>query len=350
MKKHITAMMLAGLLGLSLAAGGCGAGAGETTASQETSSAASDSFASNAADEKLAVRKSADSAPAEGAADDADMDSGSTDSSGMSTGTVKSQNQKIIYTYNYTTETKEFDSFYEKVTAKTETLGGYVENSETNGSVSDGVNRYAHMTLRIPADKMEQLTSMLDEESNVTYRSRSSENVTLQYADMEIHVKALRTEQETLLRLLEKAEKLKDIIALQSQLTQVRYEIESYESQLRMYDNLIDYSTIYLDVYEVERTTSVTPVRASFFQEVSDRFSDNLYAVGQWLRSAAVWIISSLPMLVPLGIAAAVLLRILWKRFRGRGLRKAALAAEPQEQDKDNVKDEDKDADETESF
>ena len=196
MKKHITAMMLAGLLGLSLAAGGCGASAGETAVSQETSSAASDSFASNAADEKLAVRKSADSAPAEGAADDADMDSGSTDSSGMSTGTVKSQNQKIIYTYNYTTETKEFDSFYEKVTAKTETLGGYVENSETNGSVSDGVNRYAHMTLRIPADKMEQLTSMLDEESNVTYRSRSSENVTLQYADMEIHVKALRTDRK----------------------------------------------------------------------------------------------------------------------------------------------------------
>ena len=190
------------------------------------------------------------------------MDSGSTDSSGMSTGTVKSQNQKIIYTYNYTTETKEFDSFYEKVTAKTETLGGYVENSETNGSVSDGVNRYAHMTLRIPADKMEQLTSMLDEESNVTYRSRSSENVTLQYADMEIHVKALRTEQETLLRLREKAEKLKDIIALQSQLTQVRYEIESYESQLRMYDNLIDYSTVYLDVYEVERTTSAPALPA----------------------------------------------------------------------------------------
>ena len=68
------------------------------------------------------------------------------------------------------------------------------------------------------------------------------------YVDMQSHVKALRTEQNTLLELIEKADKLKDIIALQSQLTQVRYEIESYESQLRMYDNRVNYSTLNLTV------------------------------------------------------------------------------------------------------
>ena len=206
--------------------------------------------------------------------------------------------------------------------------------------MSDGVNRYAHMTLRIPAEKMDQLTSLLDSDSNVTYRSRSSENVTLRYVDLESHVKALRIEQKTLLQLLEKAEKLKDIIALQSQLTQVRYEIESYESQLRMYDNLVDYSTIYLDISEVERTTNVTPVRASFFEETADRFSDNLYAVGQWLRASAVWLISSLPVLLPFGAVLAAAVLLIRKRIKNwKKGRKKYTFAKTEEQKEENSSD-----------
>lgn len=236
---------------------------------------------------------------------------------GSQSGETRTVNDKLIYTYHYSVETKEFDDFNEKIAAKTTAIGGYIENSETNGSASDGLNRCANMTLRIPADQVHQLLSMLDTESNVTYHSSSVENVSLQYTDLESHIKALRIEQDTLLRLLEQAEELKNIITLQSKLSEVRYEIESYEAQLRLYDNRIDYSTIYLDISEVERTTTVTPARATFGKEVKDRFSDNLYAVGQSLRSFAVWLIGSLPVLVP----AAVLLWLLvllvrrWSRF-----------------------------------
>ena len=226
--------------------------------------------------------------------------------------TVKNQKQKLIYTYHYSVETKAFDDFYQKVNQKVTQLEGYIEHSETNGSATDGVNRQASLTLRIPADQMEQMLTLLDSDSNVTYQSRSSENVTLQYVDMESHLKALRTEQETLLQLMEKADKLKDVIALQSQLTQVRYEIESYESQLRTYDNLVNYSTLYLNITEVDRTTTITSSKTSFLDEIGNRFSDNVYALGQWLRAMAVWLVGSLPILVPLaaiGVAAVIIIR-----------------------------------------
>lgn len=235
---------------------------------------------------------------------------------GSQTGEGRRNNEKLIYTYRYSVETKEFEDFTEKIAAKTVQLGGYVENSETNGSASDGLNRYANMTLRIPADQVHQMLSMLDTESNVTYHSSTVENVSLQYTDMQSHIKALRTEQDTLMRLLEQAEKLKDIIELQSKLSDVRYEIESYEAQLRLYDNMIDYSTIHLDISEVERTTTVTPARASFGKEVKDRFSDNLYGVGQFLRASAVWLIGSLPVLIPAAVLIWLLVLLIrkWRR------------------------------------
>ena len=107
-----------------------------------------------------------------------------------------------------------------------------------------------------------------------------------------------------------------------------------------MYDNLVDYSTIYLDISEVERTTNVTPVRASFFEETADRFSDNLYAVGQWLRASAVWLISSLPVLLPFGAVLAAAVLLIRKRIKNwKKGRKKYTFAKTEEQKEENSSD-----------
>ncbi len=71
--------------------------------------------------------------------------------------------------------------------------------------------------------------------------------------DLESHKKALVTEQDRLLELMEQAETVEDIITIEGRLSEVRYQIESMESQLRTYDNKVDYSTVYLYINEVRR-------------------------------------------------------------------------------------------------
>ena len=320
MKRKLSVIVLTPALNTTLILNGCGAGSDKSSQNSSMDSgydtsmnhATDDSAYEMSAEQESGSSQSNKAEMKEIAAEDmdiADMDAGEGADSASLNGIVennpKNQTQKLIYTYNYSVETKEFDAFYEKISKKTSQIGGYVESSETNGSVSDGINRYASLTLRIPADKMEQIISLLNSDSNITYQSRSSENVTLRYIDMESHLKALRTEQETLLQLMEKADKLKDVIALQSQLTQIRYEIESYESQLRSYDNLVDYSTLHLEISEVERTTNVASTKTSFFEEAGNRLSDTVYGMGQWLRSAAIWLISSIPVLIPVAAIIA---------------------------------------------
>ncbi len=229
---------------------------------------------------------------------------------------VAPQNEKLIYTYHYSVETKQFDAFYQDAIQKAEQLGGYVQESETNGSSVSNENRYARIVLRIPSDKKNQMLSMVQKEANVTYSNVTTDNVTLNYVDMQSHIQALRKEQSTLLTLIEKAQKINDLIALQSQLTQVRYEIESYESKLRTMDNLITYSTINLQISEVQRTTAVTGSKTSLGDEIKNKFFDNLYAVGQWLEELLVWLVSSLPILIPLAAAIILACILLRKRLR----------------------------------
>ena len=80
----------------------------------------------------------------------------------------------------------------------------------------------------------------------------------MNYVDVESHITALKTEQESLLKMLEQADTIETILAIQNQLTQVRYQLESYESQKRTYDNDLNYSAVYVYVQEVERESRST--------------------------------------------------------------------------------------------
>ena len=123
--------------------------------------------------------------------------------------------------------------------------GGYIEHSSLQGKGSRN-NRNVSYTLRIPVDRLEQFSSDLSALGVVTSSTSSQEDVTLAYVDLEAHIKALNTERDSLLRLLEQAESVEDIITIQQRISNVQYELESCTSQLRTYDNQIDYATVRL--------------------------------------------------------------------------------------------------------
>ena len=107
------------------------------------------------------------------------------------------------------------------------------------------------------------------------------------------------------MELLSNAENMEDLLAIESKLSDVRYEIESYGSKLRMLDNQIDYSTVNVDVDEVERVTDTG--EKGFFEEVKDRFEDSLYIVGRDIRELAIGILGSLPILAVWAVFIAVI-------------------------------------------
>lgn len=219
-------------------------------------------------------------------------------------GEVKAQNtsQKLIRYLDYTIETKEFDTFVQELGELVSTAKGYVEQSEVSQDEAQSYaqgKRYASYTLRIPADGLEAFKQELQEKGTITRQSERVEDVTLNYVDVESHITALKTEQESLLKMLEQAETIETILAIQNQLTQVRYQLESYESQKRTYDNDINYSTVYVYVQEVERESQNTD---TYGGELLEKLSGNFHGILTGLRSFSLWFLGAMPYWILLGL------------------------------------------------
>lgn len=227
---------------------------------------------------------------------------------------VKEQNRKLIKTYHLSVETIEFSTLVDAVRTNVEALGGYIENSEIYTESYQNVQR-GDFTIRVPKDKAQHFLSVVEDNSNLTSISENVEDVTLSYVDLESHKKALLTEQDRLLELIEQAETIEDLIYIEERLSQVRYEIGSMESQLRTYDNKIDYTTIYLYVKEVKRVTE--PEEDSFLGKVSTRFKDNLIDVCENLVDFTIWFISSIPYFIVWAIIIIIVVKG-WKLLRKR--------------------------------
>ncbi len=217
--------------------------------------------------------------------------------------------RKLIRTVSLSMETLEFESFVSALQKAVAETGGYIESSDISGnSYNYSRNRYASFTCRIPSAKLDGFLGTVGGIGNVTSSYENQDDVTLSYVDTEARVASLQTEYDRLLELLSKAENIDSVIALEQRLSDVRYQLESYKSQLRTYDNLVDYSTVTISASEVQRVTS--PEEKSVWARISTDFSDNLYDVGTGLVDFFVWFVAATPYFAVLAVIALIIVLI----------------------------------------
>lgn len=220
---------------------------------------------------------------------------------------MKASERKIIKNRTISVETLEYDKFIKELETKITAYGGYVENSTQNGNSYYGkAMRSASYTIRIPAERFDEFTSLIGDMGTVTYNYEYIDDITAKYIDVEARLASLRAEQESFLKLMERAETIEDILKIQSYLTDVNYQIESYTAQLNSYKSLVSYSTLHLDICEVERLTPPA-AKPGVFDRISQNISDNLYNISEGAKDLFVGVVSSAPYL---GIYAVVILII----------------------------------------
>lgn len=221
------------------------------------------------------------------------------DGSFTSQSTVQTQD-KIIRKVSMEVETKEFDVLINSINEKIAELDGYVESSNVSGQSYYYNNdlRSGRIVARIPKDSLKGFTDKIGEIANVINSTSDTENVTLQYVDIESRKKSLEIEQERLWALLEKEETIEDIITLESRLSSIRYELQNYESTLRTFDNQVEYSTVTLSIYEVERTSPSTEEVKTVGNRIKTGFSDTMYNISEGLKNFAVWFVVNLPYII----------------------------------------------------
>ena len=232
--------------------------------------------------------------------------------------------RKLIRNVSMNLETREFDALTKSISDAVTFFGGYMEQADVSGNSlywsGERSNRYSNITARIPENKLDAFLTEVSSQGNVTYKNESVQDVTLQYTDITSRKKTLQMEQERLWELLEKAESVDAVIALEARLSEVRYQLESIESQLRTLDNQIVYSTVYLSIQEVQVLTSTDP------DTIPVRIQKGLSRSFNTLKISSVdflvWFISSLPILAVFAVLVFIAVIILKKPLKRRKTRK----------------------------
>ena len=244
--------------------------------------------------------------------------SSTADSAGTITSDGTLSDQKLIKTVELRAETEDLDALLAQLAGHITTLGGYTEYQNVYNGSAYAARRYrsAEMTIRVPAEKLSEFLLQVEGASNVISKTESIDDVTLQYVDTQSRMEALRAEQDRLLELMDQAGTMSDLLEIEARLTEVRYELESVTSQLRVLENLVSYATIELYVDEVEVYTEVE--EQTVWQRIGAGFTGNLRDIGDGLTDLFVWVVTYSPQLLLIAAVITVIVALCRRSIKKR--------------------------------
>ena len=308
------------IVSIALCLSGCGNSAGNSVSySEETYDQVGNSYA---------AKEAAYDSYAEEAAVDAGgymMEGDAADTDNEESALRAQDGQKIVYTGSLSIQTLEYDKSAASIRRKIREAGGFSEaESENNndynwyrGSSGVGSTRYLSITARIPSEKFESFMDSLQGDGKVMNRSVNAENISQVYANKETYKKALEKEQERLLAMMDKAETIEDMIAVESRLSEVERQLNTYKTDLSAMDKDVQYSTIYINLEEVKRYSEETPT-ISFAEKVKYAFEDAISSFKGFCEGIVLFIIRSFPFLILLAIIIVIVIRLIRKRQEKR--------------------------------
>ena len=220
-----------------------------------------------------------------------------------------STSPKIIYTANLTLESKDYDTARAALDAALNDAGGYLESSSEYSDI--GSSRSVNLTFRVPEENYQSFLDAVAQAGNVTYKSQQADDVTTQYMDVETRLANLEAQRTRLQELQAQADNLSDLLQIETSLTDVQSQIESWQSQLDWYSNQVQQCTVYVNLSEVQ---NYTPTDESFLGSVGAAFAQGWSNFVNGLQQLAVWLAGAWP--VVLVVAAAAAGFAVWRKKR----------------------------------
>jgi hypothetical protein len=129
--------------------------------------------------------------------------------------------------------------------------GGFLSASNTRVEKgSDGQDRtVADLTLQVRGDTLDTTLQALRGLGKVENETSSSQDVTEEYVDLDANLRNLQASESAILKLMDRAQRIEDVISLQRELTNVRGQIERIQGRKRYLERRTDLATISLSLH-----------------------------------------------------------------------------------------------------
>ena len=221
--------------------------------------------------------------------------------------------KKIVKTYRIYLESKAFDDALSLITHEAERLGGYVSQSSVSGNASTGRSRSASYTMRIPGADAEAYIDTISAVCNVRSTSLTTDDITDSYYGSKARMESLVEQESRLEAMMDKAQTLSEMLAIEDKLTDVRAQINALNKQIQLMDKSVDYSYVYVELSEVIEYHVEDP---TYLQRLGESFGDSFVNFAEVLGEALIIFIWILPFLLVGGTIAIVAITISLKKKR----------------------------------
>ena len=288
-------------------------------------------------EEMFYASESAESAaePAAEGGDSPDMGggvSGSTDRTDPDSQAVEnspSSNRKIVYTGSISLQTLEYDKSAAGIHEKITKYGGFIENETTSNddpywyykdrpaSSRNRARRNTYITARIPADKFDAFMENLKKDGQVINTSVNARNISVKYATHDASRKALEIEQERLLKMMDNAKTVEEMIAVEERLTQVERELNDEKTQLSDMDRDVNFSTVDISLQEVFEYSEKV-VEYTYGERLQQAFGRAISGFVEFWQDLILVIVETFPFLIMLGIIIFAIVKLTGRARRRR--------------------------------
>nr|WSW66118.1 DUF4349 domain-containing protein [Streptomyces sp. NBC_00995] len=288
--------LAAGLLTAVLALSGCGASADSDSSS----------------DERVLSAEGRNKAAAPGAGEEAAADA---KERAAGSDTPKKPNPvtatHVIRTASLAVQVKSASRAAAAARTVAQNAGGLVANESTEQV--DDTHDSSHLVLRVPQDAYDSVLRQLSGAGKLISRSSTAKDVTDQVVDVESRIATQRASVARVRKLMDRADKLADIVTLEGELSSRQASLESLLAQQASLEDRTTLATITLDLMEPEAAPE-----AHEDPGFPDALSGGWHAFLTMLRWLAMAVGAAAPFL-----AAAALLAALWRLLARRRAGKA---------------------------
>ena len=212
--------------------------------------------------------------------------------------------KKIIRSASLTLVTQEYDEALAALKTDCEGQGGWIESSDENTNSRTGL-RTAYLTLRVPQDSLDAYLGSTEGLGRVTNRSESSQDVTASYQDNQTRLNTQLALMERLQALITESGDLSDLLALESQIAETQYQIDSLQSALNSTDRQVSYSTVTITLRE-EETVELTDTTVSLGERIVSAIQLGWEAFTGFLSDMVVFLVAALPFIAIVAVAFIV--------------------------------------------
>lgn len=213
----------------------------------------------------------------------------------------------VVATGEVRVETRRVERARDEALSLTRTWGGLVADEQTG---SDGEGRPASSTLvlRVPTPRFATALEELADLGRVTEQTRSAEDVTTQVVDTRARVRAAERSIRSIESLLSRAERLGDVIRIESDLARRQADLDSLKQQQAYLADQTSLSTITLHLDRPSATPPPPAETRGFLAGLAGGW-DAMAASGVVLATAVGAVLPFAALLALVGVPLARVLR-----------------------------------------